>query len=270
MKYKILFRDFEKYFKLLSEIRSYVTPPEIYSFLRRQTKKEKIALYRFTQEEIIRVTDLVKILKLSHYKLKLLMKDLQIFNYYQLSQYYDINIQRYVNRNGKRWSLERRKKQISPIDLSLLKKRILRAHSLNKINSIKELRLFFVTKNSIKPFGEVKFYRCLRENNISVYSLLKDLKIFFNHRPSIGRNEDRFIKEIELSNNIKIERGYFVRGKESFYYLDGYVPSLNLAIEIDEEHHYKNNKLREVDKRRQKDIEKILHCSFIRIKDGAR
>ena len=41
----------------------------------------------------------------------------------------------------------------------------------------------------------------------------------------------------------------------------------NVVIEIDEPHHYDmNGNLREKDKKRQKEIESILECKFIRIR----
>lgn len=48
------------------------------------------------------------------------------------------------------------------------------------------------------------------------------------------------------------------------YRLDGYIPSLNLAIEYDEEHHKHNI---EKDKHRQTIIEKESGCDFIRLSE---
>lgn len=51
------------------------------------------------------------------------------------------------------------------------------------------------------------------------------------------------------------------------YYLDGYDKVKNVAIEVDEEHHFDyNGILRKRDVRRQKEIEKHLECEFIRLK----
>lgn len=51
------------------------------------------------------------------------------------------------------------------------------------------------------------------------------------------------------------------------YFLDGYDPITNVAIEIDEGHHFDSNgSLSQKDIQRQKEIEESLGCKFIRIK----
>ena len=63
---------------------------------------------------------------------------------------------------------------------------------------------------------------------------------------------------------INIRRQYFT----NYGLLDGYIPELNLAIEIDEKHHFdRKGNLKEKDIERQKNIEKELYCKFLRIKD---
>jgi len=57
---------------------------------------------------------------------------------------------------------------------------------------------------------------------------------------------------------------YFV--KELGYFLDGYDPIKNIAIEIDERRHYSNGSLTPKDVERQRQIENLLGCTFIRIK----
>jgi len=57
---------------------------------------------------------------------------------------------------------------------------------------------------------------------------------------------------------------YFV--KELGYFLDGYDPIKNIAIEVDEKRHFTNNKLSAKDVERQKQIENLLGCTFVRIK----
>lgn len=54
--------------------------------------------------------------------------------------------------------------------------------------------------------------------------------------------------------------------KELGYFLDAYDIDNNVVLEIDEPHHYKNGKLLEKDIHRQKEIEELLKCNFIRIK----
>lgn len=50
------------------------------------------------------------------------------------------------------------------------------------------------------------------------------------------------------------------------YFVDYFEPTLNMVIEWDEEYHYENNKLREKDIRRQKEIVGELRCTFHRIR----
>jgi len=83
--------------------------------------------------------------------------------------------------------------------------------------------------------------------------------------PSIGKNETKILNQIEELSNYKIIRQYYI--KKLGYWVDGYIPELNLVIEVDEEYH-KNRKER--DMKRQKEIEKELKCKFIRIKDKER
>lgn len=74
--------------------------------------------------------------------------------------------------------------------------------------------------------------------------------------PNIGKDETQILDELELSLGYKIERQYSVCG----YFTDGYIPELNLVIEIDE-----HPKIKERDIRRQNEIKSKLNCSFIRI-----
>ena len=90
-------------------------------------------------------------------------------------------------------------------------------------------------------------------------------KFFESGDIKIGNNETEILNEIEKILNIKIERQYRIIG----YSVDGYVPELNLVIEIDERHHYnKNGTLRSKDIKRQKAIENALNCEFIRLRDN--
>jgi hypothetical protein len=80
--------------------------------------------------------------------------------------------------------------------------------------------------------------------------------------PSIGKDETLILNGIEKVLNYKICRQYSVAG----YFLDGYIPELNIAFEVDEKKHFDNNgKLLEKDVNRQKEIEKELSCQFVRI-----
>lgn len=57
---------------------------------------------------------------------------------------------------------------------------------------------------------------------------------------------------------------YFI--KELGYFLDGYDPIRNVAIEIDEKKHFVNGELLAKDLERQKQIENLLGCTFVRVK----
>jgi hypothetical protein len=50
------------------------------------------------------------------------------------------------------------------------------------------------------------------------------------------------------------------------YWVDYYEPFLNLVIEWNEERHYKNNKLKEREINRQEEIQDLLKCEFINIR----
>jgi len=54
--------------------------------------------------------------------------------------------------------------------------------------------------------------------------------------------------------------------KELGYFLDAYDVENNIVLEIDESYHFKKGELRKKDKIRQREIEELLKCKFIRIK----
>jgi hypothetical protein len=90
-------------------------------------------------------------------------------------------------------------------------------------------------------------------------SALKYIKeICGNICPHIGHNEKAILDKLEQELNQKIIRQYSVEG----YFVDGYIPKLNIIIEIDE---VPKNKERDI--KRQQIIENKLNCKFIRIKD---
>ena len=76
--------------------------------------------------------------------------------------------------------------------------------------------------------------------------------------PCIGKNELQFLNILENNLGYKILRQYSVEG----YFLDGYIPELNLAIEVDEDYHKKQI---EKDIKRENIIKDKLNCEFIRI-----
>ena len=72
----------------------------------------------------------------------------------------------------------------------------------------------------------------------------------------------------QLEKDIGWNGIYATKGKEKRigrFWVDYYEPSQNIVIEYDEPYHYKNGKLREKDKIRQKWIENRIGCKFYRI-----
>lgn len=79
-------------------------------------------------------------------------------------------------------------------------------------------------------------------------------------RPNIGHNEKQILDNLEQEIGYKIVRQFECEG----YFIDGYIPELNLCVEIDEKHHQRN---KEKDLIRQSIITNKLGCSFMRIND---
>lgn len=80
--------------------------------------------------------------------------------------------------------------------------------------------------------------------------------------PTVGRAEKEILDRLEKQLGHKIRRQHLVSG----YSIDGFIPELNLAVEIDEAGHFVSGKLSEKDVIRQKNIEQLLHCQFLRIR----
>lgn len=78
--------------------------------------------------------------------------------------------------------------------------------------------------------------------------------------PRIGKFEKPVLDFLESYFGFSIIRQYEIGG----YFLDGYCPIMNLAIEIDESHHKKMKYLIK-DIKREEIICKTLNCSFLRV-----
>ena len=78
--------------------------------------------------------------------------------------------------------------------------------------------------------------------------------------PWVGSLEKPILDNLEKCFNYPIERQYEVAG----YFLDGFCSALNLAIEIDEKHHLRND-VNLKDQKREIIIKEKLHCNFLRI-----
>ena len=77
--------------------------------------------------------------------------------------------------------------------------------------------------------------------------------------------EYRFGEDIvkKLFDGYKIHSQYVVESTE--YRLDWYIPELNIAIEHDDVYHNTKSQI-DADKKRQKEVENILRCRFLRYK----
>ena len=66
----------------------------------------------------------------------------------------------------------------------------------------------------------------------------------------------------------KLFKGYRVISQFSIlkYKIDWYIPELKIAIEFDEPQHFKNGKLKKKCVERQREIETVLNCKFLRYK----
>ncbi len=80
--------------------------------------------------------------------------------------------------------------------------------------------------------------------------------------PAMGKYEKPVLDTLEQNFGYRIIRQH----KSVGYFLDGYCPALNLAIEIDEPGHFVNGKLRQKDIDRQSYVEEKLGYQFLRIK----
>lgn len=78
--------------------------------------------------------------------------------------------------------------------------------------------------------------------------------------PVIGKNEKILLDKLETKLGYRIIRQYKIGG----YHLDGYIPEINLAIEVDEKYH---KGITEKDVKREEFIRQKLGCEFLRIKD---
>lgn len=78
--------------------------------------------------------------------------------------------------------------------------------------------------------------------------------------PFIGKDERIFLNEVEKLLGLKVQRQFAIRG----YFIDGYIPKLNLAFEFDELRNHTNVKR---DTERQNEIQYFLNCRFFRVTD---
>lgn len=92
----------------------------------------------------------------------------------------------------------------------------------------------------------------LRKSRFNYVKQIKNLK-----GPNMGKYEKEILDEFEKIIGFKIERQYTLCG----YFIDGYIPELNIVFEVDE-----RPKILKKDIRRENIIIKELKCLFIRIR----
>jgi very-short-patch-repair endonuclease len=122
-----------------------------------------------------------------------------------------------------------------------------------KVNFINRDGVVSLVMNSSTMISQEKKLSLLKSLNIDVTNLVFEKKRRFEHHC--------------FENMVKVMfDGYKILPQFTVgdYRLDFYIPDLKIAIEIDEQHHERQQ---EEDKERQKFIEKCLGCKFLRIKE---
>lgn len=123
---------------------------------------------------------------------------------------------------------------------------------------------------SLVTINEAGLYKVItRSSKLSKSRMYEIIKTFQDHGflsniSLYSRKENDFfdlLSESLQAFNIEIQNQFYVDG----YRIDGYIESLNIAIEYDENNHNHYDISFEVE--RQKYIEKKLGCRFIRVSD---
>lgn len=117
-------------------------------------------------------------------------------------------------------------------------------------------------KKDFKYIVEIKDNGNFQTKRVIYYKIINDKKL---ENSSLIRNEGNFLRLLEeklLDINIEGIKQYKILN----FYIDYYIPSLNIAIEYDEELAHKSYSY-EKQEGRQIMIEKELNCRFIRVSD---
>ena len=163
-------------------------------------------------------------------------------------------------------------------------KQILREHSLGKHYSFKtEFKEGMIPWNKGKKHSKITLKRLSKKTkrqwksghfkNRATPEYRKKLRIAkikqiekqFNNgmpmNPTIGNNETHILDTLEKSFGYEIFRQHKVSG----YFIDGFCPALNLAIEVDEIKHHRRKYQEEKDMIRENNIKQELNCQFLRL-----
>lgn len=155
----------------------------------------------------------------------------------------------------------KRKNSIGKEYISPYKSRIDKAIKNAEISTIIYNEQQYIDLESLRIFISITYTK--KKTDFIIWLKEKGF-ISYNEVFDSTRKEIIFIKELEnaLKNfNIKGIKQYKILN----YRIDYYIPKLNIAIEYDEDNH--NNYTYEQHEGRQEEIEKELHCKFIRVSD---
>jgi hypothetical protein len=121
-----------------------------------------------------------------------------------------------------------------------------------------------VAWNKGKRFGPASFE--LREKNRMGQIRYIEKMHLMGHPlvPRISLLEHAILNELEAISNQPIIRQHRVSG----YFLDGYIPSVNLAIEVNETVSHSGEKAKLHDIKKQKDIVQKLGCHYFEISES--
>lgn len=101
-------------------------------------------------------------------------------------------------------------------------------------------------------------------------SALKNIeKLSGKVSPRYNKSSIKLIEDYGKSNGLSFkhaENGGEFYIKELGYFVDAYDKTNNVVLEVDEKRHYKNGRLKDSDVKRQREIENLLKCKFVRLK----
>ncbi len=131
--------------------------------------------------------------------------------------------------------------------------------SKKRLSDIQKERAKILPWGSYGMQGKKHSLESKRKNRESCIKYIENTKLQgMPLKPRLGRNEKEILDNLEIKLGHKILRQFKIAG----YFLDGYIPEIKLAIEVDEEYHKLQEKK---DLKRQKEIENLLDCKFSRI-----
>jgi hypothetical protein len=154
-------------------------------------------------------------------------------------------------------------------------------HSVGEETRVKISKTQIGKKHTLETKLKMSISRCkyLHENGGIKQVRLSTIHMIQNRKlngtqlyPNYNPNACKIINEYGNNNNYNFQHAenggeYYI--KELGYWVDGYDKEKNVIIEIDEPRHYNSDgRLKERDANRQKEIQDLLNCIFIRIKIG--